>query len=290
MRTSEVPELQRRLARLRDKPVSSGMLSPQESAALSDVGFRQVSEVIGAVAVRVPAGGFFQTGTGLSSYPRGWQGGPDGGAPPVYTSSTKAPRVPARVSALRTGFRVAIRRLVDEVRAVGGDGVVGLRVEQTTVGGPDNPTWHFLASGTAICSTGSTRAASPFTSALTATQTAVALRAGWVPVSYLACPVMAVRWVEPESRQRERLSAPNGEIDAYSEAVNVCRRQAGADFARAAREVKADAAVMSGMSVQVHSALDLAEVSVLVTGTALAQFRVARPPSPRTIISLRGTA
>lgn len=266
--------------------VSSGMLSTQECAALADVGLRQVSEVIGGIGIAVRQRGFFSTGGSAPGFPSGWQGGPGGGPPPIYTSSTGRSGVPDKIAAMRSGFRTALARLVEEARAVGADGVIDLRMDQRRIATGGASVWSFLATGTAVRSMGGTRAATPFTSALSAAQVASALRCGWVPVSYLACPVMAVRWVEPASRQAQRLSSDNGEVVAYSETVNVCRRQAGADFAAAARAVGADGAVMAEMTLQLGPARDLAEVSVVITGTALVRFSGHDVPASLTIIPM----
>ncbi|MGI8680473.1 MAG: hypothetical protein ACR2LX_17670 [Jatrophihabitans sp.] len=283
MRTVEVPARRRRSERLRGMQVASGVLSVQESAALAAVGFTVTSEVMGAVAMRAPVTGFFQRAGGGSTYPRGWQG--DGGPPPVYTSS-RTPRVPARVTSLRAGYRIALARLIDEVRAVGADGAVDVRVDHTVAETLGDLVWRFLATGTAVRGAGPTRARVPFTAALSAAETAAALRAGWVPVGYLACPVMAVRWVEPESRRQERTLSANGEVTAFTHTVTECRRQAGADFARVARGRGADGAVMKSMSMEVGPAVDLAEVNVLVIGTAVAQFRAPEATAPLTVLSL----
>ncbi len=264
-----IPELQRRLDRLRGDPVASGRLEVGAWAALADVGFRPVSEVMGAVTLMTTAAGFF--GALRASYPLGWQGGPDE-APPVHLSSGRSSNRygPARVRALRNGTRTAVARLVDEIRAVGGDGVVDLRV--TRAARPDEGgvlTWDFLATGTAVRSTGRTHPARPFTSALTATETAVALRGGWAPVVFLYCPVAAARWVDPPSRRQERRRAANGEIVAYTETVTACRRRAVDDLAHDAARAGADGAVLGDLELTVGSDLTLAEASLELTGTAL---------------------
>jgi uncharacterized protein YbjQ (UPF0145 family) len=284
--TSAVPQLGRRIERLSSNGPASGMVSVGESAALAAVGFLPASEVMGAVAMFAPVSGFFQSGgLGGPTYPRGWQGlGSD--PPPVFTSST-ASRVPSRVAVLKRAYRLALARLTDEIRATGADGAVGIRVEHTVVGaGSSQAVWRFLATGTAVRSLGPARAERPFTTSLSAAETATALRGGWTPVSYLACPVMAVRWVEPASRRQERALSGNGEIVAFTETVNACRRQAALDFERDARAVGADAAVMDELSVEVADARDLSQVHVLLAGTALARFAVPRSSAPLSVLSL----
>jgi uncharacterized protein YbjQ (UPF0145 family) len=266
------------------------MISIGEAAALAAVGFVSASEVMGAVAMLAPVSGFFQSGgLGGPTYPRGWQG--HGSVPPpVFTSSTAA-QIPSWVAVLRRAYRLALTRLTDEIRAVGADGAIGIRVEHTVVNtGTSQAVWRFLATGTAVRSLGPTRATRPFTTSLSAVETAAALRSGWAPASYLACPVMAVRWVEPASRRQERALSGNGEIVAFTETVNACRRQAALDFERDARAAGADGAVMDDMTVEVGDARDLSQVHVLLTGTALVRFGVAQPPAPLSVLSLTDLA
>ena len=290
MATPAVPQLGRRIERLSSNHLASGMVSIGESAALAAVGFRSASVVMGAVAMLAPVSGLLQSGgLGGPTYPRGWQGrGND--PPPVFISST-ASQVPSRVTVLQRAYRLVLARLTDEIRAVGADGAVGIRVEHTVVGaGTSQAVWRFLATGTAVRSVGPTRATRPFTSSLSAAQMAAALRSGWAPVSYLACPVMAVRWVEPASRRRQRALSGNGEIVAFTDAVNACRRQAALDFERAARAAGADGAVLDEMSVEVADTRDLAQVHVLLAGTALARFSVPRSPAALNVLSLADLA
>lgn len=274
------------MERLRSVDVASGMVPIGESAALAAVGLAPVSEVMGAVAMLAPVTGFFQS-AGFSGwgYPRGWQGSPS--APPPVFISSRTPRAPSRVAVLRKAYRLALGRLTDEIRAAGGDGAVGVRLSRTVVdAGVSQSVWRFLATGTAVRSMGPTRAARPFVTSLSAGQAAAALRSGWAPMSYLVCPVTAVRWVEPASRQQERTLSGNGEITAFTETVNACRRQAARDFERDAIAAGADGAVMDDMTVELGDAPDLAEVNVLLTGTALARFPAPTPVAALSMLSL----
>lgn len=289
MSASGVPQVARRVERLRAGVVTSGMVAVRESAALASVGFLPASEVMGAVAMLAPVSGFFQQRAAGRTYPRGWQGS-GSAAPPVFTSS-RASRVPSRIAVLMKAYGLVLTRLSDEIRAAGADGAVGIRVEHTVVdAGTAQSVWRFLATGTAVRSLGPTRAARPFTTSLSAGQVAAALRNGWAPVTFLACPVMAVRWVEPRSRQQRRTTSSNGEVVAFTETVNACRRQAALDFERDARAAGADGAVMDEMSVEMGAARDLAEVSVMLVGTALARFGVPHSPAPLSILSLANLA
>jgi uncharacterized protein YbjQ (UPF0145 family) len=219
-----------------------------------------------------------------------WRPGGPRNAPRTYTSSLGniAVGTPSTITVLKAGYRTALDRLVAEARAVGADGVVGVRITRGRARTASAvPLLSFLAVGTAVRSVGRTRATTPFTTDLSPAQTAAALRRGWVPVSYLACPVTAIRWVDADSRRQRRISAPNGEIGAHTQAVNHCRHQARTDFTKAARAVHADAAVMRAMTLSLGPSPGVAEVTVVVTGTALARFaRRDTSAEPLTIIPL----
>jgi uncharacterized protein YbjQ (UPF0145 family) len=287
--TLKAAVIQRRLDRLRKQRVASGLLTVEGSAALSSVGFEQVSEVVGAVAYVVRTTGFYPVGARPWGSARMSPTGVPRSAPRTYTSSAASVAVgtPPSMTALKEGYRTALSRLVAEARAVGADGVVGIRITRATIRSGTPPLWSFLAVGTAIRSVGRTRAGSPFTTDLSPAQTVAALRGGWVPVSFLACPVKAIRWVDTSSRRQRRITAANGEIDAYTEAVNACRHQARTDFAKAARAVHADAAVMGAMTLRIGPSPGLADVTVVITGTALARFAAGGATAqPLTVIPL----
>lgn len=272
------PVVTRRLTRLGDGPVPTGMLGVGAAAALAEVGFDQVCEVIGAAAFQVPPRSFFAYGTGAlytPTFPRGWQGTADGDEPIVLTSSTQRDgRIPTSITALKSGYRDALKRLVTEVRRAGGDGAVDVDVRRTTLTEESGECeiWNFLATGTAVRSRGRTRAEQPFTCALGANQVAGALRGGWMPVQFLACPVMAIRWIDPDDRKRSRARAPNSELHAYTTTVNVCRHQARTDFAAAAERAGGDGAIMSDMDLEISRSPGLAQATALITGTALTRF------------------
>src|SRR6185437_4370633 len=139
-----------RVERLSSSGLASGLMSIGESAALAAVGFVPASEVMGAIAMLAPVSGFFQSGgLGGPTYPRGWQGS-DSVSPPVFTSST-ASQVPSWVAVLKRAYRLVLARLTGEIRAVGADGAVGVRVEHTVIdAGNSQVIWRFLATGTAV--------------------------------------------------------------------------------------------------------------------------------------------
>ncbi|HSY16461.1 MAG TPA: heavy metal-binding domain-containing protein [Jatrophihabitantaceae bacterium] len=281
--------VQRRLERLGATRVRGGLLSTEEAAALADVGLHPVSEVIGAIASTVSGFGLYGPG---SASPWGGSGSGLGLGYRTHTSSTSNSRygLPTAVTAFKSGNRSALNRMLAEARAVGADGVVGVKVQRTVSYAGGMQMWSFLAIGTAVRSAGRTHPSVPFTTDLSGAQTAAAIRGGWVPVSYLAVPCIGIRYLDAQSSMQLRALATNGEIDAFSDVVNTTRHQARQDFARAAAEAHADGAVLSGMTLRLEGGLDqitcVAEVTI--TGTALARFRApaTRARTPLMVIPL----
>ena len=93
--------LEQRAARLRSRGVPSGLLSVKDSAALSDVGFEQCSEAIGAVAYAVSPTGFSKSG--VTSMAR-WGAGPGDHSTSyrTYTSSQASAKATATPTTERT--------------------------------------------------------------------------------------------------------------------------------------------------------------------------------------------
>ncbi|MDT4982459.1 MAG: hypothetical protein QOG07_4338 [Pseudonocardiales bacterium] len=269
------------MARLRDSPIRGGLLSVEEAAALATAGFEPVSEVLGAVANRVNPRGSYSVTLGRRFLSPDYR---------TFTSSSKnAAGISPAMSAVKAGYRTALRRLRSEAIAVGADGVVGVRLSTTVVQDGEFPIWGFLALGTAVRAAGSVHTPNPFTTDLSGAQTAAAIRSGWIPVSYLITPCRAIRVVDPLSIKQRARTAPNGEVDAYTDAVTTCRRQARTDFLRAAENVHAHGAVLSTMSLDVHlETKDVAIAEVTISGTALARFTVPDvAPGSLTIIPLK---
>jgi uncharacterized protein YbjQ (UPF0145 family) len=274
--------------RLRGSRIRGGLLSVEEAAALATVGFEPISEVLGAVANRVnPRGTYYR--------PAGRRIGvdPDRFLAPDYQTYTSSKNTLTGsspvISALKGGFRTALSRLRAEAVAVRADGVIGVQLTRTVVLDSEFPVWGFLAIGTAVRATGRVHTSNPFTTDLSGAQAAAAIRSGWLPVSYLITPCRAIRLVDPVSIKQRARSAPNGEVDAYTDAVTTCRRQARTDFLRAAESVHADGAVLSTMSLDVYlQTRDVAIAQVTISGTALALFRVRdAAPGSLTIIPLK---
>ena len=299
MASASESSVQRRLRRLGAPGVRRGLTGVNETAALAAVGLHPVCEVIGAVANAANTGGFYASAPSRSYTSAGddryfTYSGPPGArylSTPTFTSTTAPVSVgrPARITALKAGYRTALSRLVAEAHAVGADGVVGVRLDLTVGEQGGLPLWSFLAIGTAVRSTGSSHADTPFTTDLSGAEVAAAMRSGWVPVSLLVVPCMAIKWIDLPSRRSRRRLAPNGEVDALTDLINTCRHQARQDFRTAAAAVHADGAVLTSMTLEheAHGAEPAATAMVTITGTALAHFAVTRArPATLTIMPI----
>lgn len=180
--------------------------------------------------------------------------------------------------ALKVRYATMLGRLVTEARAIGADGVVGIGIEreERTLGA--TPLQTLVATGTAVRAIGRVHAEIPFTTDLSGAEVGFALRSGWVPMSLLIVPCMAIRRMDPFSQSQRRRWAKNCEVDAYTDLVNTCRSQARKDFTAEARRIGADGAVLSEIDLQFQPVQTEGSATALVTvtGTALAGFR---PPS-----------
>jgi hypothetical protein len=181
---------QGRLRRLSSEPgIARGLLRVAEATALASVGFRPVSEVIGAVANSVSPRGFYAPAPPISS-PYGQPGGQGvndavyrGGVGnqfltmPTYTSSTAPVSVgiPPLITALKAGYRTALSRMIAEAKAVDADGVLGVQVTRTVSPYGGSQLWSFLAIGTAVRSIGATHTGDPFTTDLSGAQVAAGM-------------------------------------------------------------------------------------------------------------------
>jgi len=158
-------------------------LSVDELAALHDVGFEPVGQVLGSTIYRISALRAGLGGGGLGF------GGSLGG----LGFATGATENAVLSAALYESRRLALGRLLQEAAGLGAHGVVGVRL---TIRAYD---WgaglsEFSALGTAIRRRGAAPLPRPFTSDLSGQEFAKLVRAGWVPAGLVlgACAMQAV--------------------------------------------------------------------------------------------------
>jgi hypothetical protein len=251
--------------------VRTSLFSVDSQVGLDLCGFVPVGEVMGTMVQHLGWQGYAGCG---------WYAG-YGGYGAVYEVRTQVAMPGSRLAfapylnALDHGWRTAIGRMLTECRALGGDGVIGVRLEETSLDGGNR---EFVALGTAVRSLGTEHLAQPFATTLGGADVAKLLHAGWVPAAILVCLALGVRHDDFQTRQATMWTAGNAEVPGYTDLVGAVREGDRRLLSRRCAELGADGAILTTpMSIQV-SALEVgdghtdhAAVASLVA-TAVASF------------------
>nr|WSX49318.1 YbjQ family protein [Streptomyces sp. NBC_00974] len=257
-------------------------LSSGEFAAVRGAGFEPVGQVLGTAVFTI---GY----TGAWGCPGAWPVAGDTTAPP----SRWAPSLSQLTGTLYAARRLALARAVAECRALGGDGIVGVRLETGAfpAGGLE-----FTVRGTAIRARSRIRPRLPFTSHLSGQDFAKLLHAGWVPTGLAFGIALATRHDDWRTNRRTRWTAGNQEVDGYTRLIGHVRRTAREQLALDAAKHGGDGVVVDDVELTVGEnecpafgyARDFTAEAVFV-GTSIARFgRSERPagPVPLTIMRL----
>ena len=267
-------------------------LSCQEFAAVGSVGFEPVGQVFGAaVYAAASAGG--------SSCP-GTSGSASGGmpAPPDVRAVGPGDAGSSRllVEAMYQARDAAIDRMAAQCAALGGHGVVGVRLSRGrfALGGLE-----FTAIGTAVRAPGVAAAPRvPFTSDVSGQDFARLIMAGWVPAG-LALGIAIGSWHDDRATARQaRRWSGNAEVAGWTELVNQSRKDARRRLEADVRQLGGEGVVIAGMQMQVREQDCPAAVGrhdhiveVTFTGTAIARFSPTRhrPGGPAVAIMPLGS-
>jgi uncharacterized protein YbjQ (UPF0145 family) len=216
------------------------LLSTQDFAAITSVGFDPVGHVLGAAVVHL---GYASQGGRCSSLG-------------TYTSRTDLASDtggPFNVL-LRQRYGVRHRvltRALEECQELGGDGIVGvtLTIRPFPAGGTE-----FTLQGTAVAARTDIRPAAPFSSHLSAQEFARLLRSGWVPTSLVFSIALGARHIDQRtSKQTSRTTrsarTASDEVRGYSELVKDTRRDARNQLAKAVAEHGGDGVVVDEMTL-----------------------------------------
>lgn len=247
------PAAAARLERARRSGVTSSLLAVDSQAGLDSAGLAPVGEVMGCLVQHIGWQGYAGCG---------WYGGFGGalGTPFQVTTQVATPGAGLSfspyVDALDGGWRGAIGRMLEECRELGGDGVVGVRLEERHL---DQGNREFSALGTAVRSLGPTHTRRPFATTLAGQEVAKLLQARWVPAGILVCLALGIRHDDYRTRQATFWSAGNVEVPGYSELVGNVREGCRQLLRRRCAEAGAEGAVLtSPMSLSIHE-LEIAE-------------------------------
>ncbi len=238
-----------RMGKINASGTWSSALTTDEFAAVRSVGFEPVGQVLGAAVYYI-----------------GWPGDEDcpsyGGRSDLYgqrmnravytvvSGSGSASAHGPLVNALYAARRRAIDRMSAECEALGGHGVVGVRL---VMGDFPEQGYEFRAIGTAVRAPGAIRLPAPFTSDISGQEFAKLITAGWVPVSMALGISIGVRHDDWFTRGQASAATWNTEVSGYTELVNRTRTDAR-------NELMLDVSRVSGVGVVIsESTLTIGE-------------------------------
>ncbi|HTU75945.1 MAG TPA: heavy metal-binding domain-containing protein [Trebonia sp.] len=245
------PHAQERLAEIRSSGTWGSALTSEEFMAIRSVGFEAAGQVLGAAVYNLgftggyscpgPWGGGYGYGYGSAGLPARTQVSSRGGG---YSYGSFAPLVQTMYEARRT----AIKRMVEECSALGGHGVVGVRL---TIGAFPSGGLEFKAIGTAVRAAGVPLLRHPFTSDLTGQDFAKLITKGWVPAGLVLGISIGARHDDWTTRAQTRWGAGNAEVSGYTELVNDTRHDARQELAKDVRRLGAEGVVIADMDLRV---------------------------------------
>jgi uncharacterized protein YbjQ (UPF0145 family) len=144
--------------------------------------------------------------------------------------------------------RLAISRAVEECRAVGGDGIVGMKVSVSPF--PSGGT-EFKVQGTAVRARTAIRPAAPFTSHISGQEFASLLQAGWVPSALVFGVSLGARHHDLRTSSQTRWTAASREVSSYSRLVMDTRRDARNQLGKAVTAQGADGVVVDEITLHI---------------------------------------
>lgn len=278
------PAAAARMQRFAAAGVRTSLLDAPGSVALGTAGFTPVGEVMGCIVQHMGWSGW--GGCGYFGFSPGW------GAATVTSGQRLAfAGYAPYVDALYRGWNTAIGRMLTEARAMGADGVVGVRLTADHLG-HDNR--EFVALGTAVRADSAVHPQHPFVTDLPGADVAKLLHAGWTPVSIAFGISVAVRHDDYRTMQQGSAWAGNTEVSGYTELVTHVRADARARFHEHAARGGADGAIVSHMGLRIweiepsdNHTDHVAESTVF--GTTVAKFHrgTAAATNALTILPLR---
>jgi uncharacterized protein YbjQ (UPF0145 family) len=279
------PAAAARMRRFQASPLRTSMLSAPAAAGIQVVGFDPVGEVMGCIVQRIGWAGYGGCGY-YGSY------GSFAVSRPIAASGGGSSYSPY-LQALETGYDTALSRMSTEARAMGADGVVGVKLTMRPMDGND---WEFVAIGTAVRARGQNRPPAPFTTDLAGTDFAKLLLSGWTPVALQVGIDVVLRHDDYVTRQQaSRLwNASNVEVSGYTELVQHARAFARDRFERRLARFGADGAIVSDIRLKIWEIepsdghVDhVAEATII--GTAIARFAGtgAPPTAALTVLPVR---
>lgn len=271
------PAAAARMERARAGGPSASLLTISGEAGIEGCGFEIVGEAMGCIVEHIGWQGWVNCGYGGYA---GFGGGPFAGVaqPPMRTvtsgGGSGSMGFGPYAQALYAGYDTALRRMLTECQALGGDGVIGVDLRMTHLGADNR---EFLAYGTAIRARSSSRPAHIFSCTLPGQDVAKLIHGGWVPVGIVVGLSVAIRHDDWATRQQSSMMAGNTEVSGYSELVHHVRADSRREFEARTAAYGADGSISSDMTLQIWE-IEVQEnhrdhvALASMTGTAIARF------------------
>jgi uncharacterized protein YbjQ (UPF0145 family) len=244
-----------------DRTWTSG-LSVSEFACLRTVGFEPVGQVIGASVHSLDARAMIRAQRRVASLGSLWG---YSGHLVIYSAR-----------------RAAMHQMEAECLALGGDGIVAVRVEIEPFH-KEERTLAFRVYGTAVRARGDVRPRRPFSSDLSAQDFTKLIDAGWVPVELVLGMSLGVLTESGMARSQAQTAASPQEMWQWSPQVTLLRGRARAMLSDEAAAAGADGIVISDAGLKVYEFQGLRFVEAKFLGTAIAAFENARSSTPPSV-------
>jgi uncharacterized protein YbjQ (UPF0145 family) len=284
------PVAEARLAEIRRSGTWGSALTSDEFAAIRSVGFQPAGQVLGAAVYNIGYTGGYGCPGAWGSYSMAW-------APAARTQVSSRGGYGSFGPLVKTMYearRVAISRMVAECDALGGHGVVGVRLSigQFPAGGLE-----FKAIGTAVSAPGAAPLRRPFTSDLSGQDFAKLVHSGWMPAGLVLGISIAARHDDWRTVGLARWSAGNAEVTGWTELVNDARHDARQELAGDVKRIGAEGVVIADMDLRIRERECPAQeggrdhiIEAVNIGTAIVRFKTHQGErtreSPLAIMSL----
>jgi uncharacterized protein YbjQ (UPF0145 family) len=262
-------------------------LATGELAAIRATGFLTVGRVTGAAGYAFPItedrcpGTWSSLGVNAQAYSTAQtdlssvSGSPDG------TLATM-------VRAMDAARREAIDRMAAECAALGGHGVVGVRLTSSLSSSYTSEYLECTAIGTAVRAPGVPPLDHPFTADLSGQDFAQLLMKGWTPVGLVLGLAIGVRHENVTPSQYAR----NTEIGGITHLISVTRHDARRKLSQEVRRVSGDGVVVRSVDLTIRerecpksSGHDLI-AEATVAGTAITRFALPAQPTGRSALTI----
>ena len=279
------------MAEIRRSGTWGSSLSSDEFAAVRSVGFEPSGQVLGAAVYNIGYAGGYGCPGAWGSY------GPLGYGPAARTQVSSRGGYGSfgpMVQTLYQARRTAISRMVAECAALGGHGVVGVRL---TIGPFPSGGLEFKAIGTAVSGPGVPHLRQPFTSDLSGQDFAKLVHSGWMPAGLALGITIAARHDDWQTVGQTRWSSGNAEVTGWTDLVNEARHDARQQLAADVKRIGAEGVVIADMDLRVRERECPAQegrrdhiIEAVNIGTAIVRFKSSHSErnqrSPLAIMSL----